>query len=57
MRTALLPRAAPLGHLADARCAYVLNATWQMRGAVLVRYARWRDRGPHAAVDVLNRSG
>jgi hypothetical protein len=36
--------------------AAAVYATWPMRGAVVVCYDRWRERGPLAAVDAVNRS-
>jgi hypothetical protein len=49
-------RSTRAGPCPPSPATYMLSATWPMRGAALMCYARWRERGPLAAVDGENRS-
>src|ERR671932_19751 len=48
-------RVYPIGTAHSPLPAAIL-ATWPMRGAARACYTRWRERGPRAAVDAMNRS-
>ena len=49
-------RSTRAGPCPPSPATYMLYATWPMRGAALMCYDSWRERGPLAAVDAENRS-